>query len=75
MAASNTTIQVSVETLEKLKALKIYEKESYDEVITDLIEDHQELSKETKESLKRAEEDFKKGRVKSLEQVKEELGL
>lgn len=75
MAASNTTIQVSVETLEKLKALKIYEKESYDEVITDLIEDHQELSKETKEALKRAEEDFKNGRVKSLEQVKKELGL
>ena len=43
-----TTISVSQELLSKLKERKMYDKESYEEVIWDALEDSMELSKETK---------------------------
>ncbi len=42
-----TTIQVSTELAEELKKRKLYEKETYEEVIWDIIEDTLELSEET----------------------------
>ncbi len=70
-----TTIQISDGLLNELKQRKLYEKESYEELIWDLIEDRMELSEETKKHLRQSEKDVKEGRVKSLEQVKRELGL
>lgn len=71
----NTTIQISVELLEKLKNRKMYESETYNELIEDLLEDSMELSKQTKKDIAKALEDAKQGRVKSLEQIEKELGL
>ena len=45
-----TTISVSQELLSKLKERKMYDKESYEEVIWDALEDSMELSEETKKS-------------------------
>lgn len=73
--AMATSIQVSKELLQALKKRKMYDKESYEDIIWDLMEDTMELSEETKRDIKRAEEDIKAGRVKTLEQVKKELGL
>jgi predicted transcriptional regulator len=73
--AMGTTIQISYELLNKLKERKLYEKESYEEVIWDALEDSMELSEETKKRIKKSEEDIKAGRVYTLEQVKKELGL
>jgi predicted transcriptional regulator len=70
-----TTIQVSNSLLEELKNRKLYDKESYEEVIWDLIEDHMELSEETKKAIKEAEEDIKAGRTYTLKEVEKELGL
>jgi len=70
-----TTIQISEDLQKVLKDRKLYGKESYEEVIWDLLEDIMELSEETKKNIVKAEEDFKTGRTKSLEQVKKELGL
>ena len=70
-----TTIQVSKELVEELKARKLYNKESYEEVIWDALEDSRELSVETKKALLRAESDINQGKVHSIEDVKEELGL
>jgi predicted transcriptional regulator len=53
----------------------MYDKESYEAVIWDLLEDTMELSKETKKHIKLAEEDIKAGRVYAHEKVKKELGL
>ena len=75
IVAMATTIQISKELLKKLKERKMYEKESYEEVIWDLLEDTMELSEQTKKNIKKAQEDIKQGRVKNLEQVKKELGL
>ncbi len=70
-----TTIQVSRYLLERLAERKFYGKESYEEVIWDLLEDASEISEETKKAIKESEEDVRAGRVKSWEQIKRELKL
>jgi len=70
-----TTIQISTDLLVKLKSMKLYEKESYEDLIWDLVEDRMELSEETKKSVARAEEDIKKGRVHRWDDVKKELKI
>lgn len=70
-----TTIQISRELLEKLALMKMHQKESYENIIWDLIEDRMELSDETKRDIAEAREDIKKGRFKTLEQVKKELKI
>jgi len=70
-----TTISVSQELLSKLKERKMYDQESYEEVIWDALEDSMELSEETKKRIRIAEEDIKAGRIYSLEDIKKELGL
>ena len=70
-----TTIQVSKDLLKELKNRKMYSKESYEDIIWDLLEDTMELSEETKKSIKLAQADIKAGRVHTLEEVKKEFGL
>ncbi|MFH2027900.1 MAG: hypothetical protein ABIJ08_02065 [Nanoarchaeota archaeon] len=70
-----TTIQVSNKLMDELRDRKMYDKESYEEIIWDLIEDNMELSEETKKHLEIAKNDIKAGRTYTHEQVKKELGL
>tara|TARA_Y100000310_G_C20641612_1_gene794268 strand:+ start:972 stop:1196 length:225 start_codon:yes stop_codon:yes gene_type:complete len=70
-----TTIQIGEDLLNKLKSLKLHEKESYDSLIWDLIEDRMELSDETKKKVDLAEEDIRKGRVHKWEDIKEEFKI
>lgn len=75
MIMANTTIQISKELLDTLKSRKMYDKESYEEVIWDAIEDSLELSEATKKRIKKAEADIKAGRVFSIEEVEKEFDL
>ena len=75
MVAMVTTIQVSAELLNNLKEQKLYDKESYEEVIWDLLEDRMELSEQTKRNIKQSEKEFKEGKFISHEQLKKELDL
>ena len=43
-----TTIQISNETLERLKLLKSFERQSYDDLLNNLIDNDEEETKETK---------------------------
>lgn len=70
-----TTIQISEDLLGRLQKMKMHVKESYEEIIWDLIEDTMELSEQTKKDIKEAEADIEAGRVFTHEQVKKELGL
>ena len=70
-----TTIQVSEKLKEKLEKRKLYDNETYEDVIWDLLEDSMELSDETKKNIAQAEKEIKEGKGKSLEQVRKELGL
>jgi predicted CopG family antitoxin len=72
-----TTIQINFETLERLKALKSMERQSYDDVLNKLIDNCEEesLSEEEIEDIKIALENVKRGKVKPIEQVAKELGI
>ena len=70
-----TTIQVSDEMLQELKNRKMFDKESYEEILWDLIEDSKEISEETKKHIKQAEKEFKEGKYITHEQLKKKLGL
>lgn len=70
---ANTTIQISKELLEDLKARKMYDKESYEDIIRDLLEDTMELSAQTLANIKKSEADIKAGRVKTLAEVEARL--
>ena len=70
-----TTIQITENLQKELSKKKMFEKETYEEVIWDLIEDTQELSEETKKELQESRDEIKKGKFYSMEQVKKELKL
>lgn len=69
-----TSIQVSRELLEDLKSRKMYDKESYEDIIRDLLEDTRELSEQTLANIRKSEADIKAGRVHSLEEIEKRLG-
>ncbi|MBS3117570.1 hypothetical protein J4430_01695 [Candidatus Woesearchaeota archaeon] len=70
-----TTIQISERLQHELAKKKLFDKETYEEVIWDLMEDTMELSEETKRHIAQAEKDIKEGRVYTHEQVKKRLSL
>lgn len=70
-----TTIQISEELQQELVNKKLYQKETYEEVIWSLLEDTRELSEETKREIAEAREEIKKGKFHTLSDVKKELGL
>ncbi|MBR9690709.1 enoyl-CoA hydratase/isomerase family protein [Candidatus Woesearchaeota archaeon] len=70
-----TTIQISNELKQTLSKRKLYKKETYEEVIWDLIEDTMELSEQTKKNMEISKEQIKRGEFKTLEEVKKELRL
>jgi len=73
----NTTIQLKQSTLERLKNLKKYERESYDEVLNSMFDEIEEesLSDEEIKEIQQALEDVKRGRVYPIEKVATELGV
>ncbi len=67
-----TTIRLSGNVKKQLDKMKIHSKESYSDVIEFLIEDHLELSEETKRRIKKAK---KSENWISHEEVKKRFGL
>lgn len=70
-----TTIQISKDLLNQLKLRKMNEKESYEQIIWDLMEDATELSEETKEAIAEGRRQFKEGRVHKWSDIKRDLRL
>ncbi len=70
-----TTIQISSDLQGELTKRKIFDRETYEEIIWDLIEDTKELSEETKKDIEKARNEFKEGKFSTLEQVEKRLGL
>jgi predicted CopG family antitoxin len=67
-----TTIKVSNEVKRHLDRMKIFERETYNDVIEVLIEDNLELNEKTKRELA---ERIKNPRLVSHEEVRKRLGL
>jgi len=71
----DTSIQISKRLQKELLKRKLFEKETYEAVIWDLIEDNEELNTQTKKELAEARAEVKAGKVHSLAKIKKELGL
>ena len=61
--------------MEELKEKKMSEKESYEDVIWNLLEDSMELSAETKKEIEQARKEIAQGKFHTHEEVKRKLGL
>lgn len=72
-----TTIQISFDTLNRLKALKNFQRQSYDELLSNLIDncEAEVLSEEEILEIQKGLEDVRAGRVYSIESIAKELGV
>ncbi len=70
-----TTIQVSEDLQQELLKRKLFERETYEEVIWELIEDSMELNENTIREIEKAREEIGSGRSFTLSEVKKELGI
>jgi hypothetical protein len=73
-----TTLQVAMNTLERLKLLKNFERQSYDEVLNLLIDNFEEdevLTEEELNEIKIGLDQIKRGETTSIEKVAKELGI
>ena len=71
----DTTIQISKKLQKELLKRKLYDKETYEEIIWDMIEDSMELNDQTKKEIAEARAEIEAGKVHSLRKVKKELDL
>lgn len=69
----DTTIQISNNLLKTLKNKKIHEKETYEDIIWDMIEDSMELSEETKKNIAISEKQINEGKTMPFEEIKKRL--
>ncbi|MGC8547196.1 MAG: DUF7557 family protein [Thermoplasmata archaeon] len=70
-----STIQVKEETKKKLQSMKLYPRETYEEVIERIIEDLSELNDKTKMEIEQARKDIKSGKYVTHEQLKKDFEL
>jgi len=72
-----TTIQINQETLERLKMFKQHQRESYEEVLNNLLDEAEEdvLSEEEIQDIQIALEEVKRGETIPIEQVAKEMGI
>jgi len=70
-----TTIQVSKNLLEKLARMKMHEKESYENIIWDLVEDRMQFSEGTKRRIEKSRLEIEQGKTISLERVKKRMRM
>ena len=71
----DTTIQISKRLQRELLKRKFFDKETYEEIIWDLMEDTAELNEQTKKELAEARTEAKTGKTHTLAKVKKELEL
>lgn len=68
---ATTTVRISTQTKKKLEKMKIFERESYEDVIERLINiaNNEPLSEEEIKQIEKSLRDIKEGRVLSLEEA------
>ena len=75
--AMATTIQVKEKTLERLRTIKEYSRESYDDLINRMVDqlDEGALTAQAIESIKRGLDDIQKKRTRPLGAVAKDFGV
>lgn len=70
-----TTIRISRDVKTQLDKMKLFERETYNNVIENMIEDNLELNEKTKREIEEARKEVREGKVISHEEVKRRFGL
>ena len=70
-----TTIQITENLQQELTNKKAFDRETYEEVIWDLIEDTMELNEQTKKDIAESRAEVKAGKIHTISQIKKELKL
>lgn len=70
-----TTIQVSANLKNALAKRRFTNKDTYEEIIWDLLEDTMALSEQTKRNIAVSRKQYARGEYYSSEEVKKKLGL
>jgi len=70
-----TTIQISDDVKKVLDKMRIFQRETYNELIMNLLEDNMRINEKTKRELEEARKEIKLGKTISHEEIKKRLGL
>jgi len=72
---TSTTIQISQDLQQKLNKMKLFNRETYEEVIWNVIEDTKELSIQTKKEILNAKKEIAKGEFVTLSDLKKKYNF
>jgi len=70
-----TSIQISEELKKVLAKKKLSERETYENIIWNLLEDNMELSEQTKKELEESRKEIIEGKTITLTQLKRKLNI
>lgn len=70
-----TTIQISQSLQEELNKMKLFSRETYEEVIWNIIEDTKELSEQTKKDIALSRQQIKEGKFVTLSDLKKKYDI
>jgi phage-related protein len=72
-----TTIQINISTLERLRNLRAFERQSYDDALNNLMDNIEEepLTEQEIKEIQQGLEEIKRGKYRSIESVAKELGI
>ena len=70
-----TTIQISDDLQKELAKRKISSRDTYEEIIWDVLEDTMELSDQAKKQIEQSRKQIKQGKFHTLNEAKKRLGL
>ncbi len=73
--AAKTSIQVSVELKKELDRHKMNDRDTYEGVIWDLVEDHKLLNEETLKEIEQGRKDYRDGKSVSFDELKKKMKL
>ncbi len=70
-----TTIQISNSIKETLERMKMFNRESYNDIIERMIEDNLEINEKTKKEIDEARKRIQTGKFITQEQIERDFGL
>lgn len=70
-----TTIQISQQLQQELNKIKLFSRETYEEVIWNILEDRKELSEETKLEISLARKEIERGEFVTLSELKKKYNM
>ena len=72
---TSTTIQISSNLQQELNKMKLFNRETYEEVIWNIIEDTKELSEQTKKNIALSRKEISEGKFITLADLKKKYNL